>query len=240
MLITYIHHSCFSIETEHSVLLFDYYKGNIPNFPKEKPIFVFSSHSHQDHFNPVIFSLMKQYPIVTYVFSKDIRLKESFFTDTDEYEAAKKRVITVDKNETYSLSQDLTATTFRSTDAGVAFLLTENGRTIYHAGDLNWWVWKDDTKSEYTNMTKNFQAEIDKLKDRKIDVAFLPLDPRQEELYSLGFDYFMKNTITSHSFPMHFWQDYSIIQKFKTSEEASDYQDKIVVITKEDEVFQII
>lgn len=239
MLITYIHHSCFSVETEQCVLLFDYYKGNIPNFPKEKPIFIFSSHSHQDHFNPEIFKLMEQYPSVTYILSKDIRLKESYVTDAADYEKLKEHLITVEKEESYSLSPALKIETLRSTDAGVAFLVQVNGRTLYHAGDLNWWVWKDDTKSEYNNMTKNFKEEIDKLHGRKIHIAFLPLDPRQEELYSLGFDYFMQKTDTDFAFPMHFWLDYGIIRKFKTSGEVYAYRDRIMEITEEGQLFQI-
>ena len=231
MLITYIHHSCFSIETEESIFLFDYYKGNIPNFTKEKPLFVFSSHFHQDHFNPVIFELSEKYPDVTYILSKDIRLKE---LNRESY-----NIITIGKNESITLKDSLKIDTLRSTDEGVAFLISEKGRTFYHAGDLNWWVWKDDTASEYNNMTKNFKDEINKISGKEIDLAFLPLDPRQEELYSLGFDYFMQNTRTSAAFPMHFWLDYSILEKFKNSDEASKYRDKIIDISFEGQTFQI-
>lgn len=231
MLITYIHHSCFSIETEESIFLFDYYKGNIPNFTKEKPLFVFSSHFHQDHFSPVIFELSEKYPDVTYILSKDIRLKE---LNRDKY-----NIITIGKNESITMKESLKVDTLRSTDEGVAFLISEKGKTLYHAGDLNWWVWKDDTASEYNNMTKNFKDEINKISGKEIDLAFLPLDPRQEELYSLGFDYFMQNTRTSVAFPMHFWLDYSVIEKFKNSEEASIYRDKIIDISFEGQTFQI-
>ncbi len=231
MLITYIHHSCFSIETEESIFLFDYYKGNIPNFTKEKPLFVFSSHFHQDHFSPVIFELSEKYPDVTYILSKDIRLKE---LNRDQY-----NIITIGKNESITMKESLKVDTLRSTDEGVAFLISEKGKTLYHAGDLNWWVWKDDTASEYNNMTKNFKDEINKISGKEIDLAFLPLDPRQEELYSLGFDYFMQNTRTSVAFPMHFWLDYSIIEKFKNSEEASKYSNKIIDISFEGQTFQI-
>lgn len=231
MLITYIHHSCFSIETEESVFLFDYYKGNIPNFAKEKPIYAFSSHSHQDHFNLTVFELSEKYPDVTYILSKDIKLKD---LAQENY-----NIITIGKNEAITLNDSVKIETLRSTDEGVAFLVSQNEKTLYHAGDLNWWVWKDDTTSEYNNMTKNYKDEINKLINRKIDIAFLPLDPRQEELYHLGFDYFMQNTNTSLAFPMHFWLDYSIIEKFKNSEEASVYKDKIITISLEGQTFNL-
>lgn len=31
-----------------------------------------------------------------------------------------------------------------STDEGVAFLVTAEGRTVFHAGDLNWWHWEGE------------------------------------------------------------------------------------------------
>jgi L-ascorbate metabolism protein UlaG (beta-lactamase superfamily) len=239
MLITYIHHSCFSLETEKSVFLFDYYKGNIPNFPKEKHLFVLSSHSHQDHFNHDIFKLLNDYPQITYILSKDINIRKSFFSDPDAFENAKNHIITIGKNESLPLSSSLTLETFRSTDKGVAFLIEEGGHTFYHAGDLNWWIWTEDTKADSQNMTRAFKDEIQKLRGRNIDIAFLVLDPRQEEFYSLGFDFFMRNTNTSYAFPMHFWKDYSIIDKFKASDEALPYQNKIVEITEEGQTFCI-
>ena len=51
MKITYIHHSSFMAELDHAVLLFDYFEGNIPETDREKPLFVFASHRHGDHFS---------------------------------------------------------------------------------------------------------------------------------------------------------------------------------------------
>ncbi len=36
MKITYIHHSSFCVELENSILLFDYFKGELPEFNKDK------------------------------------------------------------------------------------------------------------------------------------------------------------------------------------------------------------
>ena len=46
MKITFIEHSGFMVEMEHTVLLFDYYHGKIPTFDKNKMLYVFVSHSH--------------------------------------------------------------------------------------------------------------------------------------------------------------------------------------------------
>ena len=59
MKITYINHSCFSVELDNCILLFDYFDGSIPKFDNNKKIYVFSSHSHHDHYNKSIFDLRK-------------------------------------------------------------------------------------------------------------------------------------------------------------------------------------
>ena len=55
MTLTYVFHSCFVLEAEMSILLFDYWldlKGVVPPFlKKDDPVYVFSSHFHEDHFN---------------------------------------------------------------------------------------------------------------------------------------------------------------------------------------------
>jgi hypothetical protein len=88
-------------------------------------------------------------------------------------------------------------------------------------------------------MTARFQMEMDKIKGREFSVAFLPLDPRQGNRFSWGLDAFMKTTITEIAFPMHFWQDYSVIGKLKHLEEAAEYSDKIIDITEEGQLFKL-
>ena len=59
MKVTYIHHSCFLVETKSCYYLFDYEKGCLPEMDVTKPIYVLSSHGHPDHYHPEIFSLLK-------------------------------------------------------------------------------------------------------------------------------------------------------------------------------------
>lgn len=228
MKITYIHHSSFAVELDSAILLFDYYKGRIPAFDKSKPIFVFASHNHYDHFNNDVFQLSDLYTKVTYILSDDI-------TPTNEY--SDKNIIYVKANQTLTLpvsdSESIYCETFKSTDEGVAFLLTIGDKVIYHAGDLHWWAWEEDTKEDALAMELAFKKEVDRLEGKHIDVAFLPLDGRLNKNYSLGFDYFMKHTNTEYAYPMHFWKDYSIIGTFKESNEAKTYKDKIMDINQE-------
>ena len=54
------------------------------------------------------------------------------------------------------------------------------------------------------------------------------LDSRQEDKFHLGFDYFMKYTNTDKAYPMHFWNDDSVIERLKSMECSETYRDKIM------------
>ena len=73
MKITYIHHSCFLAETESACLLFDYFEGELPAIPENKPLYILASHNHHDHFSEAVFSL--NHPKITYLLSWDICMK---------------------------------------------------------------------------------------------------------------------------------------------------------------------
>jgi predicted DCC family thiol-disulfide oxidoreductase YuxK len=228
MKITYIEHSCFSVELDNVILLFDYFKGQLPAFDEEKTIYMFSSHNHHDHFEISIFQLLKKYPKVKYVLSKDIKKKfgQKFFNnngvDDDTYE----KIEFIDSNKTLETS-DLKIETLTSTDEGVAFIVTADGKTIYHAGDLNLWWWNGRDESKNENAREQFEKEIAKIKNRHFNAAFLVLDPRQEDKFYLGFDYFMKNTHTDKVYPMHFWNDSSVIERLKAMNCSEVYREKI-------------
>lgn len=138
---------------------------------------MFASHSHGDHYSPVIFGWRGALPRVRYVLSDDIRTREEAFR--------------IGPGETLDLG-DLSVRALRSTDAGAAFLVRTDGKTIFHAGDLNWWHWNGETDSYNARMARDYRREIDTLRGEKIDLAFLPVDPRLEDKYLWGIDYFMR------------------------------------------------
>ena len=258
MKITYIHHSCFSVEMEDVVLIFDYFKGNLPNFDSKKHIFLFASHKHPDHFDFNIFELANKYPHVSFILSNDIKMNEAYMNRKNVPTQARSNIFYIGKNVTSTypiLTNDsglntkskenlenpasLMIETLKSTDEGVAFIVSHNDKVIYHGGDLNWWSWQGETEDDYNSMTNNFKKEMDIIKGREFDAAFVPLDPRQEDRFFWGFDYFMKNTNTKKVFPMHFWMDYSIISKLKGLDIAKDYADKVMDINVEGQSFEI-
>ncbi|MGL5316300.1 MAG: MBL fold metallo-hydrolase [Peptostreptococcaceae bacterium] len=227
MKITYIHHSSFSVELDNCILLFDYFKGKLPKWDKNKKIYIFSSHQHHDHFDPIIFNIEKEYPDVTYILSDDIKNTQSDNT------------VFVKPNQSLSIDR-LDIKTLESTDLGVAFIVKAEGKRFYHAGDLNYWHWENENSDEENHSAGlRYQKEINKIKNLDFDVAFIPLDPRQGLQYNLGFDSFMRTVNTKYAFPMHFWRTYSTINLLLSNNCSEEYRDKIVKISKEPEEFII-
>ena len=229
MRVTYIGHSGFSVELESHILLFDYYEGTMPEFDPAKKLLVFASHSHPDHFNREILKLADVYPDVEYVFPKDIRIAKKEQRESEHF-MRKRDEITVGDTKVKSL---------RSTDEGVAFLVRCEDRIIYHAGDLNWWHWEEETESYNEQMRQDYQREIDKLKDIVIDIAFVPMDPRQENQYAWGMDYFMKHTHTKYVFPMHMWGDYEVYDRLMENPEAEPYKERVIEVKEPGQVFEV-
>ena len=68
-------------------------------------------------------------------------------------------------------------------------------------------------------------AEIDKIKGTHFDAAFIPLDPKQGEHYADGMLYFLKHVDCNAVFPMHYWNEPSVIDRFIT--EYPQYKSQI-------------
>lgn len=236
MKITYIHHSCFLVELERVMLLFDYMRGSLPPLDDDKDLLVFASHRHEDHFSPAVFKLAEKHPRIRYILSDDIwqnRVPEKYFSCTEYMDAGS--VLKLEEGGSTCI------TAFHSTDEGVAFLVENDGKTVYHAGDLNDWKWNGESKAWNNNMSANYKRELEKIRACRtdLDVAMLPLDGRQEEWFYLGVHEFMEIVGANNVFPMHFWGDFDIIRRLKALELASPYRDKVADIQREGESFVI-
>lgn len=240
MKVTYLNHSGFLVETETAYFLFDYYTGILPVLNKDKPFIVFVSHGHSDHYNREIYGLLRQYPYVQYVLAKDIPTKRLIAEQSTQGIELGSRILSVRKNTTQDLplwnGTVLRITTLKSTDAGVAFLLESDNRTCYHAGDLNLWYWEGESRQYNENMTIAFHREMEKLKGRSIDVAFVPLDPRLGEHAMDGLRIFMEYTKSKWVFPMHMWGEYGGIPDFL--KKYPQYREQVAIIRQEGQVFQ--
>lgn len=260
----YIYHSGFAVETKNHFLIFDYYlnpqkekntfnpiKFELEDLIKTKEnILVFSSHGHGDHFNPEILEWENINPNIKYILSSDITIKnwKDNYYKLSQYEELlledKKLSITDKENnlpeasELNNNTKNIHIKTYGSTDIGISFLVKVEGVTLFHAGDLNWWDWKDEPDEERKLMEKNFKLEIAKIKGESIDIAFFPVDPRLEEYYSIGAEYFIKELKPNTLIPMHFGDKTYITKEF--AEKVKDLPVSVLTINDIGEELRVL
>lgn len=239
MQIIYLGHSGFLLETEQAFYLFDYIRGRLPKMDSPKPLYILASHSHGDHFSTEIFAPEICKRAEKYFLSEDI-LEEYKKSIPEWIEKNVARIEWVSPYACYKVGH-AAVKTLKSTDLGVAFLIQEDeGASIYHAGDLNWWHWEGEEDPWNPDMEKAYRKEIDQVRNMVFDVAFVPLDPRLEDAYWYGLEYFIRQTDTKHVFPMHFWGDYEIIPRYLKEHPLMDEKNtKIHVIKQEGEHYEI-
>ena len=238
MRVTFLAHDGFLIELNTVCLLFDWWKEPIPPLP-DKPLLVFISHRHEDHFNPEVFTLAERKADIQFLLGSDFHLLSRNLEKwrlTPETAAKCRRC---GKHDVFQPLPAVTVETFPSTDEGVAWMVTTEDKAIFHAGDLNWWHWEGESEDENRQMEKDYKREIGRLEGLPIDAAFVVLDPRQENAFAVGFDWFMRHTDTRQVFPMHQWGDYGITEKLCGMELSAPYRQKIRPIHGPGEKFQI-
>lgn len=246
MKVTFLHHSSFLVELEHTILLFDYFAGDrvngfhftgtIPKLDPYKEFYVFASHKHRDHFDMDNLKLAEQYPNVRFIFSNDCKMSRKFLSKHGYSQEIARKITYLAPEKTYEVG-NVKVRTLRSTDAGVAFCVQAEQKQIYHAGDLNWWYWEGVGDLVNGKMERGFKREMRRIANEHFDLAFVLLDPRQEKDAFRGFGYFMRNIDADHVFPMHMWQDYSLIEAYKKRTDNDSFLSRIVTITKENEIF---
>lgn len=179
MTLTYIFHSGFVLETEQSILVFDYWmdpSGVMDGVLKsEKPMYVFSSHFHEDHFTKEIFEWKKLREGITYILSKDIyKHRRANKEDADVWLA---------KGGTWS-DDTISVWALGSTDSGVSWIVETEDKAaikreqsqacldsaereqarpkvkrIFHAGDLNNWYAKFLSDDNPDQLRYSFEME---------------------------------------------------------------------------------
>ena len=201
--VTYYHHSGFSIAWEKVLLVFDYWLGEQGDVPEDKritpeflagfeEIYVFVSHEHADHLDPVVFEWRNDIPGIVYIVSFDMPVG-----------TRGKRMA---PGDVMTLSENVTVKAFSSTDLGVSFLVDVAGVKFFHAGDLNFWHWREEsTAREIEEADAAFRAAVEPIAKETVDVAFFPADPRLGLLFDAGANYFLLAVKPRLLIPMHFW-----------------------------------
>ena len=180
--VTYLDHSGFAVTTPTAILVFDYYKDPAHAFHRvldeapTLPVVFFVSHHHYDHFNRDIFNLAQNHKRA-FVLSNDIHSQV-----THDNVA----IAWMSPGDTVSqLPGAISVKAFGSTDVGDSYLVTlPDGRTVFHAGDLNYWHWQKESSdaqvrrayNKFTHIMTTLMEDI-----KSIDLAFFPVDPRMGE-----------------------------------------------------------
>ncbi|SCW50743.1 hypothetical protein SAMN02910456_01495 [Ruminococcaceae bacterium YRB3002] len=128
--------SGFIIETVNETLVFDWYRAGIPELDAHKPVYIFVSHIHGDHFDRRIFGLRGKYNVRgVYLGLRntpgEIKWRSSMPQEWKEF-------ITFCGGEQHRDTDFGWVKSLTSTDLGVAFIVKAGGHTFYHAGDLFW------------------------------------------------------------------------------------------------------
>ena len=244
LLITHYYHSGFSVASEKTLAVFDYWRGENGELAPDKQltledlksyenVFVFISHEHVDHLDPIVFS-WNEAGNVSYIVSSDMPVG-----------TRGKRMA---PGDTLKLSDELTVTAFDSTDLGVSFLADFCGIRVFHAGDLNFWHWREEsTMQEIEEADAEFRRAVKPLSREKIDIAFFPVDPRQGAMFEAGANYFILSVKPRILIPMHYFRradtalDYARTASCRTTEviALTGYGDRIRVQADEEHYLNV-
>lgn len=252
MTLTFLAHSGFLLEWERFYTLFDYERGEIPPLRADKPLLVFVSHNHADHFNPVIFSLLARYPDTRFFLARDVAMTPRRREKLGVSDEAFARVTTLRPDAALAVGvagETLMIRTVKSTDAGVAYLLGCEGRLVYHAGDCNWWHWESEGAAYCGNMAALYGRAMEKLAaavaleaQRQgcapcIDVAMAPLDPRLGDAYAMGVEKLLRTVSVKKLFPMHLWGEFGAVTRYRAAHPQR--AETVMPITRDGEVFPL-
>ena len=210
-IITHYYHSGFSVSHEDTLLIFDYWRGEEGELTEElqlkeddlrsyRQVFVFISHEHVDHMDPIVFTWQKL-GNVRYIVSSDMPVG-----------TRGKRMAPGDE---LSLCENISVRAFDSTDLGVSYLVNFDGVRFFHAGDLNFWHWRDEsTTQEIEDAEEDFNKAIKPLKNESVDIAFFPVDPRQGSMFEAGADSFILSVKPRLMIPMHYFHRADIAMEY--------------------------
>lgn len=204
--IKHIYHSGFKIEFEDKIIFIDVYNHlQDLELPRDKDVYFLATHSHGDHYSPDILDFDNEYK-VKYILSDDITTLEA------------SNIIKVKKGDNLSVD-GMGIEVFGTTDLGVSFFIAYNEYHLFHSGDLNWWHWENNSKESQKNEALDYKRELSLLKGKKIDIAFVPVDPRLDGGMCMALDYFASTIQPETIIPMHFADRFDVTENL-TSEHA--------------------
>lgn len=221
--VEYVWHDCFVVSLPGLNMVFDYWRPPTDESPDSKmpkavaaldrnvPLWVFVSHGHKDHYNPDIWAWSETFERVEYVVSFDVwqRIRHivSLRPGYKGPRVPAEHVHLLKPGREFC-SDGVKVRACGSTDIGNSYLIEACRRIIFHAGDLNAWIWLDEsTDDEVADAIADFCVCVEEIKcaldGRCIDICFFPVDKRLGRAHDLGARIFRRLIPIRHFFPMH-------------------------------------
>ena len=216
--ITYVWHDCFLVETPEAALVFDFWTDPLASpyampqalaaLRRDLPLYVFVSHGHKDHYNPAVFAWASEFADVRYIVSRDVEKRTRHITGSGAAYSgpriAPEAMIPLRPGQSWRDAR-IEVRACGSTDIGNSYLVTLGAHTFFHAGDLNAWVWKDEsTDQEIRKAMGDYRAALRDIPHVPIDYCFFPVDSRIGRDYWEGASIFVREFEVGCFFPMHF------------------------------------
>lgn len=216
MEISYIHHSCYKIETDQYIIIFDYWKDSSDQILHKtllnttKRVYFLVSHFHEDHYNSAILNWD--------VPQGEKRIIISYDTEKRRHLKEEPSITSVMRPGGVFEDEFIKIRAFRSTDIGVSYAIEDQeGKIAFHAGDLNNWYFtqQDDTnlivslhqmEGLYMSVLRDLKKEY-----KEIEHLMFPVDPRLGKETLRGAIQWLFQLPTKNFYPMHFWGDWTTL-----------------------------
>jgi L-ascorbate metabolism protein UlaG (beta-lactamase superfamily) len=234
--IWYLGHAGWAVKTQNHLLIFDYVwvprSLDVPEKPslsdgyidpsaiKDLSVFVFVSHGHGDHFDPVIFQWEKTVKNIHYIFGWAAKKNPRY-----HYLSEPRKKRTIDGIEVHNINHE-----FDGIPEG-AFLVKVDGLVIFHSGDHG---------STGETLNPLFKANIDYLarQEQQIDMAFISqFGSRGKGEVNNGDLYTIEKLGPKVTFPMHQGGGERFYKKFAQEARQKDAKTEVICAEKQGDSF---
>ena len=198
----YLAHSGFAVQTESSFLIFDYYLDEPKGGTIEQGVIDPKELAEKNVIVFVSHNHDDHFNPVVFEWQKTIpNIRYILSNDIPEIPNA----IMIGPDDTVE-QEDLVVKTYRSTDEG---------------------HWEGEPETYNIKMADDYKKQIDLLAGERIDLAFVPLDPRQERQYDWGVKYLLERNNVPYVVPMHFWNQPDVIDRLLVEPYMSCHANRI-------------
>lgn len=220
--LTFIYHDCFVLRVPGvGTVIFDFWRDprekrvEMPSWVRAlkdsgERVWVLVSHHHKDHFVNKIFKWCEDWSEVHYVISKDVEKMARHMLRADSLWNGTRvpagQLTVLEPGETFD-DGPLKIHAFGSTDIGNSYIVEAGDLKVFHAGDLNAWIWKDEsTEEEVETEICRYTDILDEIAERfpTLDVAMMPVDSRIGSDYFTGAKLLVRTIYVRLFIPMHF------------------------------------